>query len=123
MAKGKLGYINGTIKKPSSTADSYESWESTNALVTLWIFNKIAPSVRKQISLRPEAKQVWEDIKNRFCQTNEARVYQLQAELMACRQGPTESLMDYNGRLTTIWDAIIEHDPLPKCSCNPCSCD
>ncbi|XP_074314089.1 uncharacterized protein LOC141649294 [Silene latifolia] len=123
MAKGKLGYINGAIKKPSATADSYQNWESTNALVTLWIFNTIAPSVRKQISLRPEAKQVWEDIKNRFCQTNETRVYQLQAELLACRQGPTESLMDYYGRMATIWDAIIEHDSLPKCSCNPCSCD
>ncbi|XP_074318837.1 uncharacterized protein LOC141655668 [Silene latifolia] len=123
MAKGKLGYINGAIKKPSATDDSYQNWESTNALVTLWIFNTIATSVRQQISLRPEAKQVWEDIKNRFCQTNETRVYQLQAELLACRQGPTESLMDYYGRMATIWDAIIEHDPLPKCSCNPCSCD
>ncbi|XP_074307302.1 uncharacterized protein LOC141642406 [Silene latifolia] len=123
IAKGKIGYINGTIIKPSPTSDKLESWTSTNALVTMWIFNTIAPGLRQQISLRPEAKHVWLDIKNRFSQSNEARIYQLQAELLACRQGPTESLMDYYGRMTAIWDAIIEHDTFPSCSCNPCACD
>ncbi|XP_074291315.1 uncharacterized protein LOC141618101 [Silene latifolia] len=123
MAKGKLGYIDGSISKPSDTSPNFENWKATNALVTMWIFNTLEPSLRRQTSLRPEAKQVWDDIKKRFCQVNEARIYQLQAELLACRQGPTETLMAYYGRMTTIWDAIQEYDSIPLCSCNPCACD
>ncbi|XP_074269033.1 uncharacterized protein LOC141592318 [Silene latifolia] len=123
MAKGKLGYIDGTITKPSATSEKFETWQSTNALVTMWIFNTIESSLRRQISLRPEAKQVWLDLKNRFSQANEARVYQLQTELLACRQRPTETLVAYYGRMTAIWDELLEQDPLPSCSCNPCTCD
>ncbi|XP_074270916.1 uncharacterized protein LOC141594824 [Silene latifolia] len=106
MAKGKLGYLDGTITKPSATAATFETWQSTNALVTMWIYNTIDSNLRNQITLRPEAKLVWTDIKNRFCQVNEARIYQLQADLMACRQGPTEPLVTYYGRMTAIWNAI-----------------
>ncbi|XP_074303820.1 uncharacterized protein LOC141638315 [Silene latifolia] len=120
LAKGKDGYIDGSIKKPAETATNFPTWRSTNALVTGWIFNSIEPSTRRTISTRPEAKQVWNDIKNRFCQSNDARVYRLQADLLACRQGPTESLMAYYGRITTIWDEMLAFDPLPSCSCNPC---
>ncbi|XP_074302859.1 uncharacterized protein LOC141636734 [Silene latifolia] len=123
LAKGKLGYIDGTVSKPAATSNYFESWRSTNALVTAWIFNSIETTPRKTISLRPEAKQVWLDIKNRFCQNNDARLYQLQAELIACRQAPTESLMAYYGRLTKLWDDILEIDALPSCSCTSCPCD
>ncbi|XP_074293284.1 uncharacterized protein LOC141620265 [Silene latifolia] len=123
MAKGKLGYIDGTIIKPSATSDESKSWTEANALVTAWLLASIEPTLRKQISIRPEAKMVWNDIKNRFSQENEARLYQLEAELLACRQGPTKILMAYYGRMTVIWDAILDHDPLPYCSCNPCTCE
>ncbi|XP_074306365.1 uncharacterized protein LOC141641609 [Silene latifolia] len=123
MAKGKLGFIDGTINKPAAAADTFETWQSTNALVTMWIFNTIEPALHNQISLRPEAKQVWQDIKNRFNQINESRIYQLQADLLACRQGPTESLVAYYGRMTAIWNALSKLDALPSCSCNPCNCD
>ncbi|XP_074314880.1 uncharacterized protein LOC141651052 [Silene latifolia] len=123
LAKGKDGYIDGTVSKPADSAANYPTWRSTNALVTAWIFNSIEPSLRRTISYRPEAKLVWVDIKNRFCQGNDPRIYRLQADLIACRQGPTESLMSYYGQLTKLWDDILEYDPLPPCSCNPCHCD
>ncbi|KAK9707200.1 hypothetical protein RND81_07G179200 [Saponaria officinalis] len=122
MAKGKLGYIDGTITKPPDGSDKLGSWTETNALVTSWILASIESTLRSQISIKPEAITVWNDVKNRFSQDNEARIYQLESELLACRQGPTENLMAYYGRMTSIWDSILEHDPLPTCSCNPCVC-
>ncbi|XP_074277221.1 uncharacterized protein LOC141600864 [Silene latifolia] len=123
LAKGKLGYIDGTIPKPSTAAADFESWRSINALVTAWIYESLESSLCKAISCRPEAKQIWTDIKNRFCQGNDARVYRLEADLMACRQGPIESLLDYYGRITTIWNELLEYNPLPDCSCSACPCD
>ncbi|XP_074318095.1 uncharacterized protein LOC141654882 [Silene latifolia] len=123
LAKGKIGYVDGTISQPSSTSDTFASWQATNALVTMWIFNTMATPMRRQTTLRTEAKDIWLDLKNRFSQANEARIYQLQTDLHSCRQGATESLVDYYGRLTALWDAIADQDPLPKCSCNPCACN
>ncbi|XP_074294004.1 uncharacterized protein LOC141621271 [Silene latifolia] len=65
---------------------------------------------------------MWVDIRNRFCQNNDAHIFRLQAELVACTQGPTESLITYYGRLTKLWDDIQEADPIPSCTCNPCTC-
>ncbi|XP_074290259.1 uncharacterized protein LOC141616991 [Silene latifolia] len=123
IAKGKEGYIDGTTSKPAETDASYPTWRSTNALVTGWIFNSIEPATRRTISTRSEAKQIWLDIKNRFCQGNDPRIFQLEADLIACRQGPTEPLMTYYRRLIKIWDDIAMYDPLPSCDCNPCTCN
>ncbi|XP_074275626.1 uncharacterized protein LOC141599497 [Silene latifolia] len=122
LAKGKSGYIDGTIPKPDATDANFQSWQSQNALVIAWIRLTIHPTLKKSISKRPEARQVWLDIRSRFSQHNDARIYRLQADLMACRQGPTESIMAYYGRLITIWDEIVEADPVDSCPCNPCTC-
>ncbi|XP_074267769.1 uncharacterized protein LOC141591357 isoform X2 [Silene latifolia] len=123
LAKDKLGYIDGTIVKPSETASDFKLWRSTNALVTAWIYATIEPAIAKSISCRPEAKLVWDTIRLRFKQANEARIYRLKSEISTCRQGPTESLMAYYGRLTSLWDELMEHDPIPPCSCKSCPCD
>ncbi|KAK9726203.1 hypothetical protein RND81_05G197700 [Saponaria officinalis] len=31
--------------------------------------------------------------------------------------------MAYYGRLTSLWDELMEHDPIPPCSCKSCPCD
>ncbi|XP_074303201.1 uncharacterized protein LOC141637628 [Silene latifolia] len=77
LAKDKLGYIDGSISKPAESAAEFKTWHSTNALVTTWIFNSIEPDLRRSIAYRPEAKQVWNKMKQRFCQGNDARVYRL----------------------------------------------
>ncbi|XP_074267142.1 uncharacterized protein LOC141590449 [Silene latifolia] len=62
LAKGKLGYVDGTIPKPATTAAEFEPWRSQNALVTAWLYNSLEPPIRRTISYRPEAKQMWVDI-------------------------------------------------------------
>ncbi|XP_074294157.1 uncharacterized protein LOC141621944 [Silene latifolia] len=120
VAKGKEGFVDVTVTKP--TTGNIDSWRSQNALVTAWIFNSIDYSLRNSISRRPDAKQVWLDIRSRFFQNNDARIFRLQADLMACRQQSNESIMNYYGRLVKLWDDLQEADPLASCPCNPCTC-
>ncbi|XP_074318878.1 uncharacterized protein LOC141655712 [Silene latifolia] len=101
----------------------FKTWRSTNALVTAWIFNSIETELRRSIAYRPEARLVWTNIQQQFCQGNDARVYRLQAEIIACRLSHTESFMAYYGRITSLWDDLMEHDPIPSCSCKTCPCD
>ncbi|XP_074318827.1 uncharacterized protein LOC141655658 [Silene latifolia] len=123
LAKDKMGYIDGSIVKPSETADDFKIWRSTNALVTAWIYATIEVDLAKSISYRPEAKQVWDNIRQRFNQDNEARIYRLKSAISSCRQAPTESIMAYYGRLTSLWDELMEHDAISSCSCKVCPCD
>ncbi|XP_074293567.1 uncharacterized protein LOC141620650 [Silene latifolia] len=123
LAKGKLDYIDGTIYKPSTSDPDYKSWRSVNALVCAWIFNSIDPDLRTSISLRDEATQLWADIKQRFTLVNDAHIYQLENDIMNCKQGPTKTVMAYYGRIKKLWDDLIASDAFPVCECNPCTCN
>ncbi|XP_074289517.1 uncharacterized protein LOC141614673 [Silene latifolia] len=123
LAKGKLDYIDGTISKPPPSDPEYKSWRSANALVSAWIYNSIIPDLRTSITLPEEATQLWNDIKQRFTLVNDAHIFQLESDIIACKQGPTESIMAYYGRIKKLWDDLLESDALPDCHCNPCSCN
>ncbi|XP_074270806.1 uncharacterized protein LOC141594706 [Silene latifolia] len=99
LAKGKLDYIDGTISKPKTTDPDFKSWRSANALVTAWIFNSIDTDLKNTISLRDEATQLWTDIKQRFALINDAHIFKLEYDILACKQGPTETIMSYYGRI------------------------
>ncbi|XP_074303807.1 uncharacterized protein LOC141638303 [Silene latifolia] len=123
LAKGKLDYIDGTISKPADTDPDFKSWRSANALVSAWIFNTIDPDLRTSISLQDNATLLWADIKHRFTMVNDAYIFKLESDINTCKQGPTESVMAYYGRMKKLWDDLIANDGFPSCSCNPCSCN
>ncbi|XP_074290820.1 uncharacterized protein LOC141617526 [Silene latifolia] len=123
LAKGKIDYINGTISKPSESDPDYKSWRSSNALVSSLIFNTIESKLRKTISYRDEATQLWADIKHRFKMVTDAQIYQLKSDIIACKQGPTETVMTYYGRIKKLWDDLIDSDVIATYSCNPCRCN
>ncbi|XP_074306212.1 uncharacterized protein LOC141641452 [Silene latifolia] len=112
LAKQKLGLINGSIKAPTETSDDYDPWLSLNALAVSWIRNSIDPDLRSTVSKQDVAKILWEEFWERFSKNDEARIYQLQADLMACKQTPFESVTSYYGRLKKLWDDFYECDPL-----------
>ncbi|XP_074314706.1 uncharacterized protein LOC141649938 [Silene latifolia] len=123
LAKGKLDYVDGTISKPSPSDADYKSWRSANALVCVWIYFSIEPDLRTSISLPEDATQLLLDIKHRFTLVNDAHIFQLESDIIACKQGPTETIMAYYGRIKKLWDDLLDSDALPTGHCNPCTCN
>ncbi|XP_074306134.1 uncharacterized protein LOC141641366 [Silene latifolia] len=123
LAKGKLDYIDGTISQPPETDPDFKTWRSANALVSAWIFNSIDPDLRTSITLQDNATQLWADIKQRFTVVNATYIFKLESDINACKQGPTESVMTYYGRMKKLWSDLITNDAFPTCSCNPCKCN
>ncbi|XP_041016135.1 uncharacterized protein LOC121258655 [Juglans microcarpa x Juglans regia] len=68
------------------------------------------------------AKQVWDKLKERFAQPDEARIYHLQHKLSGIVQGHL-SLSDYFTQLNAIWKELHSYRPLSCCSCGKCTCD
>ena len=97
-ARKKLGFLDGTIKRPDETSEDLEDWWTINSLLVSWIQNTIEPSLRSTISHVEVAKDLWNDIKERFSITNGPRIQQLKSELVDCKQkGMT--IADYYGKL------------------------
>lgn len=118
----KFGFIDGTIPKPTDDSSDLEDWRANNHLLVTWIKLTIEPKLRTSISHKEIAKDLWDHIKRRFAVKSGARYQQLRGALATCRQSGS-TVDDYFGRLTKIWDAMVECLSTKVCSCNKCECD
>ncbi|KAG7551787.1 Reverse transcriptase RNA-dependent DNA polymerase [Arabidopsis thaliana x Arabidopsis arenosa] len=115
-AKRKLGFIDGSIKKPTAAGSEMESWTTVNSMVIGWLRTSIIPRVRSTVSFMSDAAELWESLKKRFSVGNKVRTHQIVCQLAACRQDG-QSVIEYYGRLVVLWDELYSYRPLPVCTC------
>lgn len=66
-AKNKLGFITGTITRPTDPTDSLlASWERCNDMVVSWIQNSINLQLRSSVAFVNDAAEIWTELKDRF---------------------------------------------------------
>ncbi|KAL8153628.1 hypothetical protein V2J09_011388 [Rumex salicifolius] len=75
-----------------------------------WILNTIELDLRATISYMENAKDLWEDIKERFAMANSPRVIGL-------------PLVTYYGKMKHIWKELQHYNPIPTHSCELCTCN
>ncbi|XXG72616.1 hypothetical protein AAC387_Pa07g1674 [Persea americana] len=121
-AKRKIGFVDGTIEKPIEGDPEIEDWWTVNSTIVSWIFNTIEPKLRLTLTYRENAKELWEDIKQRFSVTNGPRIQPLKFDLANCKQNG-DTIMNYFGRLKRLWDELNDFDQIPICTCNGCKCE
>jgi len=68
------------------------------------------------------AKDLWNDIKERFSITNGPRIQQLKSDLAECRQKGL-TIADYYGKLKQLWDELDNYEQPPTCKCGKCECE
>nr|GLL42314.1 uncharacterized protein LOC108326303 isoform X6 [Ipomoea trifida] len=74
------------------------------------------------ISRMENAKDLWDDIKERFSVANGPRIQQIKTELSECKQRGM-SIVAYYGKLKALWDDLANYDQIPTCLCAGCKCD
>ncbi|XP_035542105.1 uncharacterized protein LOC118344813 [Juglans regia] len=120
-AKNKLGFINGSISKPTDMDDLlFDAWERCNDMVVSWIQNSVSSDLKCSVAFVDDARVVWEELKDRFTQQNGPRIFQLKRSLANLRQD-IYSISTYYGKLKTLWDEIAIYDPVPICTCGQLS--
>ncbi|XP_057453215.1 uncharacterized protein LOC130745088 [Lotus japonicus] len=77
QAKKKLGFVDGTLTKPKDDSAYAEDWWVVNSMLVAWILITIKPSLRSTITYMQSARDLWEDIEQRFSMGNGPRIYQL----------------------------------------------
>lgn len=115
QAKRKLGFIDGTIPKPS-TEPELSRWLTTNSMLVGWIRTSIDPKIRSTVSFVPEAYKLWESLKRRFSVSNGVRTHQLRDAIGNCKQNG-QTVIDYYGRLTKLWEELDNVKTTRSCVC------
>ncbi|XP_021773091.1 uncharacterized protein LOC110737042 [Chenopodium quinoa] len=118
----KYSFVDGSIKKPTDQ-EKLEDWEAIHSMLVSWITNTLDPSVRATIGEYDDAHLLWNNLKNRFCVVSGTRICQLKMSLGDCKQGKTDSVAAYFGRIAKIWDELNTYITVPVCSCGSCKCN
>ncbi|CAL2225396.1 unnamed protein product [Prunus armeniaca] len=117
-AKNKLGFVDGTLKKPSSesTPDEHAVWMRCNDMVFSWIVNTLDPEISDSVIYCTTAREIWEDLRERFSQSNAPRIFQLQRETSYLTQDQL-SVAAYYTKLKGLWDELASYTDSSTCTC------
>ena len=98
-----------------------EDWWTIQAMLVSWILNTIEPFLRTTMSYLETAKELWDDIKERFSVVNGPRIQQLKSDLAQCKQGGL-SMVAYYKKLKALRDYLANYEQLLICTCKGCTC-
>ncbi|WRX14716.1 Retrotransposon gag domain - like 10 [Theobroma cacao] len=110
----KMGFIDGTIKKPSEANSLFEDWSRCNILIVTWLLESLTPEIASNVLYMDSAKEILETLKNRFSQSYETIICNLQFQLENILQG-TKSVNTYFTELNSVWQELKNFRPLPQC--------
>jgi len=119
-SKNKLGFVDGTLRKPASTSPEIHAWEKCDSMVTAWLYNVIDKSLHGSVAYANTARTIWIDLEERYSQPNAIRVHQLKRELSLVEQDKL-SVTEYFTKLKSLWDELGTYQILPVCTCD-CKC-
>lgn len=109
----KLGFIDGTLKKPDRSSPHYGLWEQNDAMVTCWLVNSMSEKVQMRLLSAETAHNIWEHTKLIFVPN---------LDFARLRQGG-DSVATYYRKLSDAWMELSEYDPVPECACGGCKCE
>lgn len=115
-AKTKLGFIDGRCKQPDEDDAQYEQWIRVDCMVRSWILNSIAKDIVETFLYVNTAKELWDELRERFGECNRPPLYQIQREISTVTKGNT-TIAQYYTRLKKLWDELTCLTPVLECSC------
>ncbi|XP_060178069.1 uncharacterized protein LOC132608001 [Lycium barbarum] len=119
-AKNKLGFTDGSLAVPTSDSALLKAWIRCNDMVLLWLLNLLSKEIAESVLYLVNAKSLWKDREDRFCQASGAKLFQLQKELNAFVRGNT-SISTYFTKIKSLWDELDALNTFSSCSCE-CIC-
>ncbi|XP_074283078.1 uncharacterized protein LOC141607628 [Silene latifolia] len=120
-AKNKDDMIDRSCSCPPSTDKCHKQWKRCDFMVMRWISNSLDKNLMENFKFVTSSKELWNELIERFGQSNALEVYQLTKDLGAVSQ-ENLSLVEYYSKMKNLWETL---DPLPSCSCGKislCSC-
>ena len=120
--RNKLGFIDGTILKPSPEHRDFGSWSRCNDMVATWLMNSVSKKIGQSLLFMSTAEGIWQSLMSRFKQDYAPRVYEIEQRLGSIQQGSLD-VSAYYTELVTLWEEYKNYVELPVCTCGRCECN
>ena len=115
-AKNKTTFINSSIPQSAIDYLLYGAWNRCNNMVDSWILNSVAWEIADSLLYISTTTEIWNDLRERFHQTNAPRIFKVRKALMALNQGAFD-VNTYYTRHKILWDELKEFQPILICHC------
>ncbi|XP_061363168.1 uncharacterized protein LOC133306807 [Gastrolobium bilobum] len=121
-SKNKLAFVDGRIDIPDADDPMFVAWDRCNTMILSWIHKFISESIAESVLWADRVIDVWNDLKERFSQSDVFRISDLEDDILKLQQA--DSLVaDYFTQLKSLWDEMDSLEPIPSCRCQPtCAC-
>ncbi|XP_048620291.1 uncharacterized protein LOC125590664 [Brassica napus] len=120
--RNKLGFVDGTIRKPSSTSRDSGSWSRCNDMVSTWLINSVSKNIGQSLLFMSTAESIWNNLLSRFKQDDAPRVFEIELRLSVLSQGSLD-VSAYYTELITLWEEYKNYIELHVCTCGHCECN
>ncbi|XP_015086965.1 uncharacterized protein LOC107030077 [Solanum pennellii] len=114
--KNKTGFIIGKIQKPRLDSPNFAQRERCDDMVTSWILNSMSKDLRDSLQYFDNARELWDELEDRYDQTNGAKLYQLQQEINDLSQGNLD-ITGYYTKIRKLWEELNNLDTNSQCTC------
>ena len=84
-------------------------------MVLSWILNSSTPNIANSVIFYNTAHEVWEDLQNRFFQSNAPRIFQIEREIAFLTQDQM-IVVAYYTKLKKLWDELGSYNDV-ICTC------
>lgn len=121
--KIKVGFVDGTITKPSSDSPTAKAWGRVNNIVIGWILVVLENSIAKSVLWFNVAHEIWNELEEWYGQTSSAQLFSLQEEINKISQSSEMNIAKFFPKIKPLWDKLDNFDLLPTYSCYGCSCN
>ncbi|XP_014490526.1 uncharacterized protein LOC106753251 [Vigna radiata var. radiata] len=122
LSKNKVKFIDGSIKRPQESGAVYDAWERCNVMILSWITKTLSPHIAESVIYIEDAKELWDELKERFSKGDYFKISDLLQEIHSIRQGE-RGVSQFFTDLKILWEELESLRPIPTCVCaTPCSC-
>lgn len=122
-AKNKLVFVDGSISKPPSDSVLRKAWERVNSTLISWFIQVLDAQIARSVLYFETAKEIWENLEERFGQTSGTQLFSLQQQISELQQSPNHNVSEFYTQIKMLWDELDAAYPLPTCTCNKCTCN
>lgn len=124
-AKIKLGFIDGSCRRPTLGTPDCARWVRADHMVRCWLLNSMEGKISELFIYVDSTFQLWQELVGRFGQTNGPLLFQLKRSLASLEQGSL-SVGEYYSKIKKLWDEIRVIRDIVECDCgvlSRCACE
>lgn len=103
--KNKLGFLDGSLPRPSKTDRLSLVWDCFNKMVTSWLTNSIDNDISQSILWMDITHEIWINLHDHYHQGNVFHISDLEEELFTLKQGD-QMITQCHTNLKKLWQEL-----------------